>query len=55
MSDSKTYTVTDNASGKSFDLPVHENTVGPDVVDIRKFYAQSGAFTYDQAIPHGIL
>jgi len=28
-------------------LPVHNGTVGPDVVDIRKFYAQTGAFTYD--------
>ena len=43
----KTYTVTDNASGTSFDLPVYEGTVGPDVVDVRKFYAHSGAFTYD--------
>lgn len=24
-----------------------KGTVGPDVVDIRKFYAQTGAFTYD--------
>jgi citrate synthase len=27
--------------------PVLSGTVGPDVVDIRKFYAQTGAFTYD--------
>jgi citrate synthase len=27
--------------------PVLKGTVGPDVVDIRKFYAQTGAFTYD--------
>jgi citrate synthase len=32
---------------KTIDLPVHSGTVGPDVVDIRKFYAQTGAFTYD--------
>src|SRR3546814_10524260 len=29
------------------DSPVLSGTVGPDVVDIRKFYAQTGAFTYD--------
>jgi citrate synthase len=32
---------------KQVDLPVHSGSVGPDVVDIRKFYAQTGAFTYD--------
>ena len=29
------------------EMPVHKGSVGPDVVDIRKFYAQTGAFTYD--------
>ena len=33
--------------GKAIDLPVLKGTVGPDVVDIRKFYADSDAFTYD--------
>ena len=28
-------------------LPVHQGSVGPDVIDIRKLYAQTGAFTYD--------
>src|SRR3546814_5127133 len=32
---------------KIVDSPVLSGTVGPDVVDIRKFYAQTGAFTYD--------
>ncbi|MGV3730029.1 MAG: citrate synthase [Sphingopyxis sp.] len=32
---------------KTVDSPVLSGTVGPDVVDIRKFYAQTGAFTYD--------
>jgi citrate synthase len=32
---------------KNVAMPVHEGSVGPDVVDIRKFYAQTGAFTYD--------
>ena len=31
----------------SIDLPVYKGTVGPDVVDIRKLYAQTGMFTYD--------
>jgi citrate synthase len=32
---------------QQIDMPVHKGSVGPDVVDIRKFYAQTGAFTYD--------
>ncbi|MDX2210181.1 MAG: citrate synthase [Sphingopyxis sp.] len=32
---------------QSVAMPVHQGSVGPDVVDIRKFYAQTGAFTYD--------
>ena len=31
----------------SVDLPVYQGTIGPDVVDIRKLYAQTGMFTYD--------
>ncbi|MDO9403347.1 MAG: citrate synthase [Polaromonas sp.] len=31
----------------SIELPVYQGTVGPDVVDIRKLYAQTGMFTYD--------
>ncbi|QFU08230.1 Citrate synthase [Rhodobacteraceae bacterium THAF1] len=33
--------------GKDYDLPVHTPTAGPDVIDIRKLYAQAGVFTYD--------
>ncbi|PWS21662.1 citrate (Si)-synthase, partial [Enterococcus faecium] len=29
------------------DYPVLSGSVGPDVVDIRKLYGQTGAFTYD--------
>ena len=32
---------------KNFGYPVLSGTVGPDVVDIRKLYGQTGAFTYD--------
>jgi citrate synthase len=31
----------------SIELPVYQGSVGPDVVDIRKLYAQTGMFTYD--------
>jgi citrate synthase len=31
----------------SLDLPIYKGSVGPDVIDIRKLYAQSGKFTYD--------
>ena len=37
-----------NLDGKSFDLPIHSPTAGPDVLDIRKLYAEAGVFTYDQ-------
>ncbi len=31
----------------SVDLPMYHGTIGPDVIDIRKLYAQTGMFTYD--------
>jgi citrate synthase len=31
----------------SIEFPVYSGTVGPDVVDIRKLYGQTGMFTYD--------
>ncbi|GAC1612608.1 MAG: citrate synthase [Novosphingobium sp.] len=40
-------TATFSAEGKSFDMHVRSGTIGPDVVDIRKLYGQSGLFTYD--------
>jgi citrate synthase len=33
--------------GKTYDLPVHKPTVGPDVLDIRKLYTEADVFTYD--------
>lgn len=36
------------ASGnQSIELPVYEGAIGPDVIDIRKLYGQTGMFTYD--------
>ena len=31
----------------SFDIPVYSGSIGPDVMDIRKLYGQTGMFTYD--------
>ncbi|SMO40490.1 citrate synthase [Ruegeria faecimaris] len=33
--------------GKTYELPVHSPTVGPDVIDIRKLYSEADVFTYD--------
>ena len=33
--------------GKAFDYPVLGGTVGPEVIDIRKLYGNTGRFTYD--------
>ena len=31
----------------SIDIPVYQGSIGPDVMDIRKLYGQTGMFTYD--------
>ena len=36
-----------NTAGKDFEYPVLKGSVGPDVIDIRKLYAQTGQFTFD--------
>jgi citrate synthase len=36
-----------SVSGKNIDLPVYSGTVGPDVIDVGKLYAQTGMFTLD--------
>ncbi len=33
--------------GKTIDLPIYGGATGPDVIDIRRLYAETGAFTYD--------
>jgi citrate synthase len=43
----KTVTLTDDASGKSWKLPVYAGSTGPDVIDIRKLYGETGMFTFD--------
>ena len=37
----------DDTGGRNFDYPVLDGSVGPEVIDIRKLYAQTGMFTYD--------
>src|SRR6187397_2201870 len=32
---------------KTAEFPVYGGTIGPDVIDIRKLYGATGAFTYD--------
>ncbi|WP_308915173.1 citrate synthase [Jannaschia sp. LMIT008] len=41
----KTATVT--IDDQTFEMPILSGSTGPDVIDIRKLYGQSGAFTYD--------
>jgi len=45
-SDSKA-TLTFSNGSPEVTLPVHKGTIGPDVIDIRKLYGQTGMFTYD--------
>ncbi|MFD0978671.1 citrate synthase [Tropicimonas aquimaris] len=44
MTDRKATLTFDN---KTLELPIHSPTVGPDVIDIRKLYAQGDVFTHD--------
>jgi citrate synthase len=40
-------TATLTYNGKTTEYPVYQGSIGPDVIDITKLYAQTGAFTYD--------
>src|SRR6202167_4814532 len=42
-----TMTLTDNATGKSYDFPVLQGSVRHKVIDVRSLYAKTGYFTYD--------
>ena len=42
-----TKTATLTLDGKAYEFPVHKGTIGPEVVDIGKLYAQTKAFTFD--------
>jgi len=43
LNDTATLTV----GGKTLELPIYSGSVGPNVIDIRKLYAETGMFTYD--------
>jgi len=46
MSDTKaTISFTDGTP--SVDFPIYKGSIGPDVIDIRKLYGQTGKFTFD--------
>ena len=45
--DAKGKAILSYGDGKSVDLPVYGGAHGPDVIDIRKLYGQTGMFTYD--------
>ncbi len=44
---SDTFTLTDNRTGQTYELPILKGTIGPDVIDVRKLYSDTGCFTYD--------
>jgi len=46
LSDKKA-TLSFSDGSPSIQLPVYKGTIGPDVIDIRKLYGQTGMFTYD--------
>jgi citrate synthase len=47
MADTKTATLSFSDGTPSIEFPIHSGTVGPDVIDIRKLYGQTGKFTFD--------
>src|SRR5262249_30076840 len=40
-------TLTDNTTGRSWELPIMGGSIGPKVVDVRKLYSDTGYFTFD--------
>jgi citrate synthase len=42
-----TVTITDNATGKSIEVPIKRGTHGPPVVDVSSLYKELGMFTFD--------
>ena len=43
----ETFTVTNDQTGENWKFPVFHGSTGPDVIDIRQFYAKTGCFTFD--------
>ena len=44
---SNSFTLTNNQTGESVDLPILDGSVGPGVIDVRALYANTGHFTFD--------
>ena len=42
-----------SAGGAEYDYAVLKGSVGPDVIDIRKLYGQTGMFTFDPGFTSG--
>lgn len=40
-------TLIDHQTGKQFDFPILKGTQGPDVIDVRRLYGDTGYFTFD--------
>ena len=49
LSDNKA-TLSFSNGAPSIDMPVYHGSIGPDVIDIRKLYGQTGMFTYDPGL-----
>ena len=45
----KTFTLTDDQTGKTWKLPVIDGALGPSVIDVRKLYEETDHFTFDPA------
>ena len=43
----KPFTLFNNETGQSFEIPVISGTEGPKVLDVRSLYSNTGLFTYD--------
>lgn len=44
---SNSFTLTNNATGESWDFPVYNGTIGPSVIDFSKLYSSTGHFSFD--------
>ncbi|TWT09594.1 citrate synthase [Reyranella sp. CPCC 100927] len=47
MSSNRSVTLSDDSNGKTWKFPVLAGSTGPDVIDVRKLYGDTGMFTYD--------
>ena len=45
--ENKPFTLFNNETGQSYEIPVLSGSVGPGVLDIRSLYKETGMFTYD--------